>query len=222
MTSPDRNRKDSTLVSRRPALIFDFGNVVAHFDYMKACDRLAARLGMTGKDLLARAVSAGFSDLVKAYEAGKMSAEDFSGKVCGLVGLEITHAEFADAWSDIFWLNESVAELILELKSKGYTLVLGSNTNDLHANHFRPLFAEALAQFDRLILSYEVGHIKPSADFYLACADAAGATPSECVFIDDLAENVEGAKAAGLQAILYLTTDRLRADLAAHGVEVGA
>ena len=149
-----------------------------------------------------------------------MSAEDFSKTVCGLIGLEISHDEFADAWTDIFWLNESVVELLGELKAKGYTLVMGSNTNDLHANHFRPLFAEALGSFDRLILSYEVGHIKPSADFYLACAEAASAPPPDCVFIDDLAENVEGARAAGLRAILYQTTDQLRADLAAHGVEI--
>ena len=86
-------------------------------------------------------------------------------------------------------------------RRQGYTLVLGSNTNDLHAAHFRRQFADALAHFDRLVLSYEVGHIKPSAAFYHACVEAAGARPDECVFIDDLPENVEGAAPPGSSAL---------------------
>src|SRR5205823_3917086 len=130
------------------------------------------------------------------------------------------HDEFAAAWSDIFWLNEPVARLVASLKGRGYTLVLGSNTNDLHATHFRRLFAETLAHFDRVVLSYEVGHIKPSSAFYLACAEAAGAPPEDCVFIDDLPENVEGARAAGLTGVLYRDHDTLLADLRQLGMEV--
>ena len=98
--------------------------------------------------------------------------------------------------------------------------MLGSNTNDLHAAQFRRQFAETLGHFDRLVLSYEIGHIKPTADFYLACAEAAGAPPGECVFIDDLAENIEGARAAGLVGLVFRDVPTLIADLAALGVEV--
>ncbi len=204
---------------KRPALIFDFGNVVAHFDYRKAAGRLGIKLGISGEELLERLRPLGFSDLLKSYESGKISAEQFSEGVGRLIGLEVTHDEFSVAWADIFTANPSVAELIAGLKGAGYTLVLGSNTNDLHAAQFRRQFAETLGHFDRLVLSYEVGHIKPSAAFYLACAEAAGAEPGDCVFIDDLAENVDGARAAGLVGLLYTTTETLRADLAALGVE---
>jgi len=205
---------------RRPALIFDFGNVVAHFDYRKATDKLGARLGLSGEALLDRLRPLGFSDLVKRYESGGMAAEAFTSAVSALVGLEITHGEFAAAWSDIFTANESIAPLIASLKGSGYRLVLGSNTNDLHAGHFRRQFAATLDHFDRLVLSYEVGHIKPSTAFYLACAEAAGAEPGDCLFIDDLPENVEGARAAGLIGILYQDTGGLIRDLAANGVEI--
>ena len=205
---------------RRPALIFDFGNVVAHFDYRKAASKLGQRLGISGEELLERLRPLGFSDLLKKYESGKVSAEWFSKGVSGLIGLAITHDEFSAAWADIFSANESIAPLFAFFKREGYTLVLGSNTNDLHASRFRRQFAETLAHFDRLVLSYEVGHIKPSADFYLACAEAANADPADCVFIDDLAENVEGANAAGLVGLLYQSTDRLLEDLAAMGVAV--
>jgi putative hydrolase of the HAD superfamily len=205
---------------RCPALIFDFGNVVAHFDYTRAAERVGRPLGISGEELLARVRAKGFTDLVRRYESGNMAAEAFSRAVCELVGADLTHDEFAAAWSDIFWLNEPVARLVGELKAKGYTLVLGSNTNDLHAARFRRQFAEVLAHFDRLVLSFEVGHIKPSAPFYLACAEAAGAEPGDCVFIDDLPENVEGARAAGLTGLLYSDPTALRADLQGLGLDV--
>ena len=36
---------------REPVLIFDFGNVVGFFDYLRACERFACGLGMTGQEL---------------------------------------------------------------------------------------------------------------------------------------------------------------------------
>jgi glucose-1-phosphatase len=208
------------LQARTPALIFDFGNVVAHFDYRKSCEVLGARIGISGDKLLDRVRAGGFSELIKRYESGAIPAEVFSAETCRMAGLEVAHEEFAPVWSDIFWLNEPVGRLVAALKARGYTLVLGSNTNDLHAAQFRRQFAETLAHFDRLVLSYEIGHIKPSREFYLCCAEAAGRPPSECVFIDDLPENVEGARAAGLAGVVYRDAPGLLADLRGLGVEV--
>ena len=206
---------------QRPALIFDFGNVVAFFDYARAAAILGRRLGLGGEAFLERVRPLGFSLLVREYESGRITAEAFSRGIAGLAGLEIAHDEFAAAWSDIFTLNEPVAGLVAELKAAGYPLVLGSNTNDLHAAQFRRQFAETLASFDRLVLSYEVGHVKPAPEFYHACASAAGFPPSECIFIDDLPENVEGARAAGLTGLRYRDPGTLRADLRTLGIEAG-
>ncbi|MDR3632798.1 MAG: HAD family phosphatase [Isosphaeraceae bacterium] len=205
---------------QRPAIIFDFGNVVAHFDYRRACERYGQRLGITGDAFLERLRDLGFSDIVQRYERGALSSRQFAQAVCSLIGLEISYEDFAASWSDIFWLNEPVARLIGLLKRGGYTLVLGSNTNDLHAAQFRQQFAETLSHFDRLVLSYEVGHSKPSADFYHACAAAAGCSPAGCVFIDDLAENVAGAVAAGLRGIQYRDVSSLVPELRALGVDI--
>ena len=206
-------------MSLRPALIFDFGNVVAHFDYRKAAGRLGSSLGLSGEALLEQLRPLGFSNLLKEYEAGKITAEVFSKGIGEMIGREIAHHEFVVAWADIFTENASIAPVIAALKGQGYTLVLGSNTNDIHAQQFRRQFADTLSHFDRLVLSYQVGEIKPSAGFYLACAEAAGEAPGDCLFIDDLAENVEGAKAAGLQGLLFTTTEQLVVDLRSRGVQ---
>ena len=158
---------------REPVLIFDFGNVVAFFDYLRACDRFGRRSGMTGPDFLRVLKERGFGELLIRFESGGMSAEDFASRVEELAGLKVGYDEFVGEWEDIFWLNEPVASLIEHLKGRGYSLLLGSNTNILHATFFRRRFETIFAHFDKLILSYEVGHMKPYKAFYDACVDAA-------------------------------------------------
>ncbi len=63
--------------------------------------------------------------------------------------------------------------------------------------------------------------MKPFARFYEACAEAAGVAAGSCVFIDDMAENVAGAKAAGMQSLQYVDTQGLVAGLRELGVEIG-
>ena len=208
------------MTAKRPALIFDFGNVLSFFDYDRIGVNLGKPLGMTGREFIEHARASGFSPLHMQYERGKISSESFSAALCRLVGIDVPHADFVAAWEDIFTLNAPVAEMVAELKGRGYPLVLGSNTNEIHAAFFQREFAEALAPFDRLVFSHEVGHMKPAREFYLACAEAAGADPAECVFIDDLPENVQGAKDAGLRAILFTGVDALRRDLIRQGVDI--
>ena len=206
---------------RLPVLIFDFGNVVAHFDYARAFDPIARRRGLTGADLLAQARRDGLTPLVTRYEAGALTDREFAQAVLRLIpGPEpIAFEDFASSWKDIFHLNESVVHLADDLHRQGHLLLLGSNTNPLHAEFFRPRFAQALAPFSHLILSYEVGHNKPSLPFFQACAQKAGVPPADCVFIDDLPENVAGAIAAGMSALVYRDTPTLIRDLATHGVK---
>ncbi len=205
-------------MSGRPALIFDFGNVVAHFDYARAGERFGRTLGLSADEFLGKAREAGLVEVIKAYEGGGMTSAAFHRRVCELTGLDVDFERFAADWADIFWANEPVHRLIDSLRRRGYTLVLGSNTNEIHARHFRAQFAEVFRHFDRLVFSYEVGRIKPDSGFYLACASAAGRPPGECIFIDDLPENVDGANRAGLIGVLYSDTSRLVRDLAALGI----
>jgi putative hydrolase of the HAD superfamily len=202
-----------------PALIFDFGNVVAHFDYRRTCERLAIARGLKPQQLYAAVGELSRMPFVGDYECGKLSSEAFAQLLCARARLQVPFDEFARAWSEIFELNEPIAQLVAALKRNGYTLVLGSNTNALHAAHFRRQFSEALSHFDRMVLSYEIGAAKPARDFYLACAQAAGAPPASCLFIDDLAQNVEGARAAGLRAVQYRDPASLSAQLRELGID---
>ncbi len=205
--------------SSTPALIFDFGNVVAYFDYTRAAEALASPRGLDGASLLARAREAGLAGAVREFESGRINDRAFAREATAKLGLDVVEFdEFAAAWADVFWLNEPVGAIVADLKARGHRLVLGSNTNPIHADHFRRLLAPTLGHFDRLVLSYEVGAYKPEAAFYRACATAAGRPAGDCVFIDDLPENVEGARAAGLIGLLFQGADPLVDDLQALGI----
>ncbi len=163
-------------MTRSPALIFDFGNVVAHFDYGRAAERFARTMGVSASEFARKVQDSGFLEVLKAYESGGMTSEAFHLRICEMTGLDCDFERFAEDWRHIFWANEPVHRLIDGLRGLGYSIVLGSNTNPLHAAHFRVQFAEVFRHFDRLVLSYEVGHIKPSPEFYLACAERRRAT----------------------------------------------
>ena len=67
-------------------------------------------------------------------------------------------------------------------------------------------------------VSGEVGLIKPDERIYRLHAETFGLTPAATLFIDDSAKNVEGAKAAGWNAVLFTGADRLAEDLSGLGV----
>lgn len=203
-----------------PVLIFDFGNVVGFFDYSVMFHRLGKRLGKSSDEMAALMLARGGVELSHEFERGRLKPHDFARQVMDLAGLEMAYEEFEVDWADIFTLNEPVARLIETLKARGYTLVLGSNTNALHANFYRRKFQETLDHFDHLVFSYEIGQMKPDFSFFAACMDLVNVPAESCIFIDDAAVNVEGARAAGLQAVLYRDPAGLNADLRRLGVEV--
>ncbi|MBX9452244.1 MAG: HAD-IA family hydrolase [Mesorhizobium sp.] len=67
-------------------------------------------------------------------------------------------------------------------------------------------------------VSGEVGLTKPDERIYRLHADTFGLTPATTLFIDDSAKNVEGAKGAGWNAVLFTGADRLAEDFREHGV----
>lgn len=69
-------------------------------------------------------------------------------------------------------------------------------------------------------VSGELGLIKPDREIYDHHVSAFGLEPSATLFIDDSQKNVDGAIAAGWHAVQFTGAEKLKADLAAHGVVV--
>ena len=67
--------------------------------------------------------------------------------------------------------------------------------------------------FDEMVISGEVGLVKPNARIYPLTAGRLGVPVGECLFVDDFSENVAGARAAGMQTLYYAPVDAARAEL---------
>lgn len=197
------------------AIVFDFGNVVGFFDHRRAARRLAALGNLASEDVYRHLFG---SPLEEDYDSGRLSTPEFIAHVRRLCGLRCTDAELASAYADIFWPNQEVIALLPHLPSR-YRLLLGSNTNELHALHFSRQFALALRPFHELVFSYQVGTCKPQAAFFDHCRCLAGCEASACVFIDDLPANVEGARARGWHGIRFTDAVALRQELSRLGIE---
>jgi putative hydrolase of the HAD superfamily len=195
-------------------LVFDFGNVVGYFDHRRASRRLADLSGVPAEAVHAFLFGGTLED---DYEAGRLSTAEFLLRVRAVCRLGCSDEVLAAAYADIFWPNEDVCALLPRLKRR-YRLLLASNTNDLHARHFRRQFADSLRHFDALALSHEVGARKPQAAFFEYCQRLARCAPDECLFIDDLPANVAGAQACGWKGIVYRDVADLRQRLAAFGI----
>jgi epoxide hydrolase-like predicted phosphatase len=114
-----------------------------------------------------------------------------------------------------FWaadgLNRELVEALPALRER-YCLGLLSNAND----DLRQMLLERwqiASLFDDMIISAEVGLLKPDRRIYELAIHRLGVEPDEALFIDDLPVNIEGAQIAGLKAIQYLDNQQVMEDL---------
>lgn len=197
-------------------IVFDFGNVLGFFSHRKAAEQLARFSPLSAEDILDRYLLD--RELEDEFESGRMSLPEFRARVRQSCHVTCSDAELDWAIADMFTPNDEVCALVPALKPR-YRLVLLSNTNELHALHFRRQFADTLAHFDSLVLSHEVGLRKPCPDIYAHCHTIAGSTPRQCLFIDDLPANVEAARACGWKGIVYHRGLDLARELRQLGIE---
>jgi len=197
------------------AAIFDLGQVLVWFDNKIFLRKLAEHAGLELERL--RAAVHENLDLIRAFDRGEISPAEFHQEVCAALGLEIEADLFFEYYEDIFAANAPVLEIVRRLKAAGYLLVLLSNTDVVRYAFIQRRFPETQT-FDAYVLSYEVGLMKPDPAIYLEAGRRAGAKPADCVFIDDLAENVEAARAAGMHALHYAPETDLAAELRTLGL----
>jgi putative hydrolase of the HAD superfamily len=70
-----------------------------------------------------------------------------------------------------------------------------------------------LDAFDQVIISAEVGLMKPDERIFSLALERLGVTPGEAVFVDDFAHNVEAARLVGLHAIHFRNAEQARAEV---------
>ncbi len=175
-------------------IIFDFGDIFINLDKPAPVNTFL-ELGLTTP---IDAVSL----LNDTYEVGKINTNSFLYTYQQWLP-NVSLNEIIDAWNSIL-KDFPVArlEFLKELAAQGkYKLFLLSNTNDLHIDWVKEnvsFFNEFKSCFDQFYLSQEIGLRKPNSEIYQFVLQQNKLIPNETLFIDDLKQNTEAAKALGI------------------------
>ena len=181
------------------AVLLDLGGVIVDID-PRACFVSWARAA--GVDVGAIAARWAVDDAYKAFEVGAIDFDRYLDSLSRRLGISLTRTQWQTGWNELLRdLFEDVAR-ILPLVAAEMPLYVFSNTNPVHQEVWLSRFASALAPVRKIYTSWEVALRKPNVEAYLAVADDIAVAPADILFVDDNAENVAGAKAAGLDARL--------------------
>lgn len=137
---------------------------------------------------------------VRALERGELTEEAFGQRFGELLGLEESRrAGMVDRMFSYVHPDEAMVDALRRARAQGVRTGLISNSMGVD-RYDRSTFPEL---FDGVVISGDVGMHKPQPEIFLLGAQRAGLAPEECVFVDDLRQNCEGAEAVGMTAVLH-------------------
>jgi putative hydrolase of the HAD superfamily len=148
--------------------------------------------------------------LLRRLEVGELDEDTFSAEFGPLLGIARERYEgLVDRLFGGMESEDGMLEALRRARRAGLKTGLISNSWG-RGRYDRSTFAEL---FDGVVISGEVGLHKPQPEIFELGAERVGLPPAQCVFVDDLKENCEGAEAVGMVAVLHrgadTTLDRL-------------
>lgn len=195
------------------AVIFDWGGVLIDNPAGRLVSYCSEKLGVDshqGGQVIATHLP--------AFARGEIAEELFWKRVGQ--DLNVPMPESASLWNEAFGTicrpREAMYDLAQALHKDFKTAVL-SNT-ELAAKPY--CLAHRADYFDVKVFSCDEGFIKPQRELYEICLQRLEVKPQEAIFIDDLQDNVAGARAVGLQAIHYVSYQELLEQLQEFGIHL--
>ncbi len=195
-------------------IVFDIGRVLInlHFDRIEAFLRQHNSRSLTLKDFYRMTA-------MDDFEHGDIDEHEFISRMQTLFDTPPSRDELNRAFLDIFSPNQPILALADSLKPH-YRLYILSNTNILHWRHLHETY-DLGNRVHGVVTSFKVRAMKPTATIYRHAERRFDLDPRTTLFIDDLAENAQGAEACGWQAIHHTDNNATLAALTRLGVHTG-
>ena len=117
-------------------------------------------------------------------------------------------------WMDT--MGEEIPEmydLIKSLKTNGFPIIYGLTNWSAETFPTVQKTYRIFSLIDKIVVSGEVKQLKPNPEIFYTLLNKFDLKPEESLFIDDNIKNVEGAKAVGINAVLFRGVEKLREDL---------
>ena len=198
-------------------ILFDMGQVLLRFDRKLFLDRLD--ITEEEKQLLMREVFLSVEWV--RMDRGTLAEPEAEARMQERLPAHLHDAvhSLVSLWDEPILPISGMAELVRELKAAGYGIYLLSNASVRQHEYWPRVPGSDL--FDGTIISADEKVMKPHPDYYLRALERFHLTAEECVFVDDVPANIEGAMYCGIPGIVFHgDAALLRRQLQAVGVNI--
>lgn len=139
-------------------------------------------------------------DLYQAADRGYVSAPEFIDQLAKMVG--VTTERLQEMITQTQIRHDKVYEYAQSLKQRGFRIAVLSNFG---RDAIGRLFSEEEQEhlFDTIVASGDIGTTKPHPNAYEYILRQLDLRANEVIMIDDAASNIEGAKAVGMQGVVF-------------------
>ena len=185
------------MASGADALLFDLGRVVVDIDFNLAFAKWAEYARCDQAVIAQRFLH---DEAYRRHERGEIGADQYFAALRSALGVEISNAQLLEGWNAIFVGEMPGISLLLEEVAHRFPLYIFSNSNREHELYWSKRFTAVLRHFREIYVSSTIGLRKPEAEAYHYVVKAIGTSAERIVFFDDTLENVDAARACGLQA----------------------
>jgi len=180
------------------AVFFDFGGVIQRTEYQAPRQQLAQRFGMDYDDI-DKLVFGG--DSARRASVGEIKEDEHWASV--LKRLKRPVSEMQSIKDEFFGgdvIDHELVEFIRSLRKKVHVGLISNAWDGM-----RPFLVKSglIELFETVIISAEVGAMKPDAKIYRLALEQAGVQASEAVFIDDMPVNIDACKQIGMHGVPF-------------------
>jgi glucose-1-phosphatase len=197
------------MIEKIKAVIWDMGGVILRTNGETSRQKLAREFNLPVSDLYSLVFN---SPSAEKATIGLISENDHWESVADVLGMSY---DWIQEFQDRFWADDEVDRKLIEfIKSLNKNFKTGLLSNAWSGAR------QALNQrnacdtvFQYSMFSYDVRLRKPDIRIYQRMLDLMEVKPAEAIFVDDLAENIQGAISAGIHGIQFLSTDQAIADV---------
>lgn len=189
------------------AIVFDFGNVLLEWNPRYVYQRFFPN-DPEGMERFLREVN--FMEWNLLQDKGRPFKEGVA--VLSKEFPQYSHLiqAYHDHWADSLGDSlDGTVELLKELKQAGYPLYGLSNWSAETFPYVRQRH-DFFDLLDDMVISGEVGHVKPQPEIFQILLDRIGRPAPECLFIDDARANIEQAQKMGFATIRFQAPEQLR------------
>lgn len=188
-------------------ILFDVGGVIVKFILSKPEGYTFKSRYFTQKDLEGFFYTKDYTN----YMLGLLSHEQFIGRYLNKKKMDLDVDEFNEIVKEDITPMEGMEPLIQKLAQK-YKIGLATNEGKV-LTKFKVEKSGVMQHLSKVVPSYLIREIKPHEAFFRKMLESLHAKPEECIFVDDMKENIEGAEKVGIKSILFTTVPELEAQL---------